>query len=190
MRYDDAHKEATRERIVAAAGARFRREGIAGTGLARLMADAGLTHGGFYAHFASKEDLVRESLSWALDQTRAELKERAGGRGVEAIIRSYLSPTHRDHPDAGCALASLAAEVARHAGDTRGVLAEKAEALEGVIADHLPEGWTEGKRTARARAILSLMMGALQLSRLQDSPEVSLGYLADAAAAARLLAEP
>ncbi|MCF8481559.1 MAG: TetR/AcrR family transcriptional regulator [Rhodospirillum sp.] len=190
MRYDDAHKEATRERIVVAAGARFRRDGIAGTGLARLMADAGLTHGGFYAHFTSKEDLVRESLSWVLDRTRAELAEGAGRKGLEAIIRSYLSPVHRDHPDAGCALANLAAEVARHPEDTRGVLAEKAEALKGLIADHLPEAWTEEKKTARARAILSLMMGALQLSRLADSPEVSLAHLADAAAAARLLAEP
>src|SRR5438477_8451904 len=97
MRYSKGHKQATRQRIVEAAGRRFKQDGIDGAGVATLMSDAGLTNGAFYAHFASKEDLVANVLAEQLRTQRqsvdAEPPDRAG---LEAFVRSYLSPQHRD----------------------------------------------------------------------------------------------
>src|SRR5437763_10746584 len=101
MRYTKDHKQATRQRIVEAAGRRFKEDGIEGAGVATVMSDAGLTNGAFYGHFASKEDLVANVLADQLRAQResfdAQLAERAG---LEAFIRSYLSPRHRDRPPA------------------------------------------------------------------------------------------
>src|SRR5947209_16682068 len=98
MRYGKDQKQATRQRILEAAGQRFKADGIDGAGVAAVMADAGLTNGAFYAHFASKEDLVANVLT---DQLRAQghvLDAQPSGRaGLEAFVRSYLSPEHRDH---------------------------------------------------------------------------------------------
>src|SRR5215213_8299344 len=92
MRYGKDHKQATRQRILEAAGRRFKRDGIDGAGVAAVMSDAGLTNGAFYAHFASKEDLVAHVLA---DQLRAQRRDFGGGpadrAGLEAFIRSYLS---------------------------------------------------------------------------------------------------
>src|SRR3954447_6174548 len=97
MRYSKDHKQSTRQRIVEAAGRRFKEDGIDGAGVATVMADAGLTNGAFYAHFASKEELVANVLA---DQLRAQREsfdtESAGRAGLEAFIRAYLSPEHRD----------------------------------------------------------------------------------------------
>src|SRR4051794_24601751 len=97
MRYSKDHKEATRQRIVQAAGRRFKKDGIDGAGVASVMSDAGLTNGAFYAHFKSKEDLVANVLA---DQLRAQRNsfeaEVADRTGLEAFIRAYLSPEHRD----------------------------------------------------------------------------------------------
>src|SRR3954468_24439550 len=98
MRYSKDHKQVTRERIVEAAGRRFKQDGIEGTGVATVMSDAGLTNGAFYGHFASKEDLVANVLA---DQLRAQREsfcaETTDRAGLEAFIRSCLSPEHRDH---------------------------------------------------------------------------------------------
>src|SRR3954464_4374229 len=103
MRYDKDHKQATRQRVVEAAGRRFKQDGIDGAGVATLMADAGLTNGAFYHHFTSKEDLVANVLAEQLRVPRhsfdAAPRDRAG---LEAIIRSYLSPQHRDESAEGC----------------------------------------------------------------------------------------
>ncbi len=102
MRFDKGHKEQTRRRIVETAARRFRKEGVEAVGIAGLMADAGLTHGGFYAHFASKEELVRAALEEASDQgreRRCKLLEK--GENLEALVRSYLRPVHRDTPELG-----------------------------------------------------------------------------------------
>ena len=103
MRYGKDQKQATRQRILEAAGRRFKRDGIDGAGVATLMSDAGLTNGAFYAHFDSKEDLVANVLA---DQLRAQRQsvdaQAAGSGGLEAFIRSYLSPEHRDQSADGC----------------------------------------------------------------------------------------
>src|SRR4051794_20775044 len=108
MRYEKGRKDQTRKRVVDVAAAQFRAKGIEGTGVAGLMADAGLTHGGFYAHFKSKDDLVREALSAAHARsletwkTEARAARESGGNGIEAIVRRYLRAAHRDRPDLGC----------------------------------------------------------------------------------------
>src|ERR1700754_349801 len=98
MRYDKGHKDATRQRIVEVASRQFREQGVAAVGLAGIMTDAGLTNGAFYAHFDSKEDLVREVL--ASPGKRSEMWQAAAesGEGLESAIRRYLSANHRDNP--------------------------------------------------------------------------------------------
>src|SRR5215212_2885956 len=91
-RYGKDHKQATRRRIVEAAGRRLKRDGIDGSGVATLMADAGLTNGAFYAHFDSKEDLVASALADQLSQQREAYRTRS----LEQMVRGYLSPEHRD----------------------------------------------------------------------------------------------
>src|SRR5215216_6722768 len=112
VRYGKEHKQATRQRILETAGRRFKRDGIDGSGIATLMADAGLTNGAFYAHFASKDDLVATAVADQLRNQRASLSALAPGRaGVEQYVRAYLSVEHRDNPDDGCPSAALLAEI-------------------------------------------------------------------------------
>ena len=108
-RYDAEHKAQTRRRIIETAGRRFKQDGIDGSGVAALMADAGLTNGAFYAHFESKDDLVANVVADQLADQRAVLASLPEGRAaLEQFVRDYLSPQHRDHPDAGCPNAALA----------------------------------------------------------------------------------
>lgn len=174
MRYGKDHKEETHKRVVEAAARRFRKDGIESTGVVDLMADAGLTHGGFYAHFSSKETLVKEALAAASMKSRDHLQgqidqARAEGRDpLEAIVRSYLTVTHRDRPDRGCSVAALGSEIARHPRKTREAFTEGLEKTMGIIASALPE--TVPNRQERAYAIFSTLIGALQLSRaISDS---------------------
>src|SRR5947207_6455370 len=113
-RYAKDHKQTTRRRIVEAAGRRLKRDGIDGSGVATLMADAGLTNGAFYAHFDSKEDLVASVVADQLRKQCESLSELAPGRdGVEQFVRAYLSVEHRDTPEDGCAAAALLDEIGR-----------------------------------------------------------------------------
>jgi TetR/AcrR family transcriptional repressor of nem operon len=163
MRFEKGHKEATRQRIIETASTRFRRDGVAATGIATLMADAGLTHGGFYAHFASKEDLVREAAAAALAgaKSRAVLEDS----GLEAFIRSYLRTSHRDQPEHGCAAAALSAEIARHGDATRATFAEGLESIFTSIAEKLPAKIPAAARWDMAVGIFAVIMGTLQLAR-------------------------
>ncbi|HEV2920846.1 MAG TPA: TetR/AcrR family transcriptional regulator, partial [Actinomycetota bacterium] len=114
VRYRKEHKQATRRRIIETAGRRFKRDGIDGSGIATLMADAGLTNGAFYAHFASKQDLVTAAVADQLRNQRESLSALAPGRaGVEQYVRAYLSVEHRDNPDDGCPSAALLDEIGR-----------------------------------------------------------------------------
>lgn len=172
MRYEKGHKTETRERVVKAALRRFRKDGIEGTGVAGLMADAGLTHGGFYAHFASKDELVREALAASLLGTRerwAGLVAAARGRGesgLEAIVRYYLRPAHRDNPEAGCSIAALAPEIARRDAKSRDRLSEAVDEIVATIAAELPPELPAEKARDTATAIFGLMMGSLQIARV------------------------
>src|SRR2546423_1920500 len=119
MRYAKGHKDTSHQRIVNAAARKFRRQGIAATGMTGIMAEAGLTNGGFYSHFRSKNDLVREGLEWALDEQLQRLAEGDASGRLREVIRSYLSTEHRDHPDAGCASAALLPEIGRQSRAVR-----------------------------------------------------------------------
>jgi AcrR family transcriptional regulator len=189
MRYEKGHKDATHTHIVEVASRRFRKDGVEAVGVARLMADAGLTHGGFYAHFGSKEDLVREAVTDALDHARAGLERvaRVDGGGIEALVRMYLASQHRDRPDRGCAAASLASEIARHSRPTRAAFTERIGALLDLISEHLQEGDQRTRRKA-AIGIFAAMMGALQLARAVTDKSLSQQILESGVDAALVLA--
>jgi TetR/AcrR family transcriptional repressor of nem operon len=172
MRYDKGHKDATRQRIVEVASRQFREQGVAAVGLAGIMTDAGLTNGAFYAHFDSKEDLIREVL--ASPGKRSEMWQAAAesGEGLENAIRRYLSANHRDNPGRGCATSALVAEVARHPKATRDAFTGKIADIIGLIAAHL-QGPTESERRQKAVMIYGLMVGTLQLSRAVNDKQLS-----------------
>ena len=171
MRYPKGHVDSTRERILKTASKRFRKDGIEGAGIADLMKAAGLTHGGFYFHFASKEDLVREAMNEAFDQTNAlnEWRAQNGESGLQAIVRGYLQPSRRNRPQNGCAAAALVAEIARHPVSTRRAFMAKLECLLELIGAQLPGGDATTRRRG-AVGIFAVMMGALQLARAEPNP--------------------
>src|SRR5688572_17273145 len=117
MRYSDTHKDETHQRIVKTAAKAFRKHGINGIGLVPLMKETGLTHGGFYAHFKSKDALVGEAIDAAFDQTIKRLRRAAEAAPQKtrrrAIIDEYISEAHRDDPSVGCAAAAFGTETAR-----------------------------------------------------------------------------
>ncbi|MFD1538847.1 TetR/AcrR family transcriptional regulator [Nonomuraea guangzhouensis] len=165
MRYGQEHKQATRRRIIKMAGRRFKAAGIDGSGIAAVMAEAGLTNGAFYAHFDSKDDLVAAAVADQLREQCEAVGAAAPGRvGVEQILRTYLSVQHRDGPEYGCPSAALLDEIARCADATRraytdGVLAV-IDDVAARVAPHDPQ-------SARVQTFIvyALMVGTLQLSR-------------------------
>jgi AcrR family transcriptional regulator len=173
MRYEKGHKETTRRRIVETAAARFRKDGINGVGLADLMAEAGLTHGGFYSHFASKEDLVQAAMEEASSRSAQRFSQRIEEGGLEAWIRSYLRTGHRDHPERGCAVAALASELARHPKSTRQGFTERLVKFTAAIQSHLPSTMTPARKREIAVGIFSTLIGALQMSRAVNNPRLS-----------------
>ncbi len=151
MRKSKEETAATRARIVATAATEFRRQGIEATGLAELMAAAGLTHGGFYRHFDSKEQLVGEACAAALASTSESLSSAAQGKPhrkcLRAIVSKYLSTAHRDRPQAGCAFAAIGSEMARADKKTRAVATASFSKLVDVLAAGFDDiGPAEAKR--------------------------------------------
>jgi len=159
-RYGKDHKHATRHRIIEAAGRRLKRDGIDGSGVATLMADAGLTNGAFYAHFDSKEDLVANTL---VEQLR-EQREGFSAMSVEQIVRAYLSTEHRDDPAGGCPSAALLDEIGRTTNATKRAYTD---GLLGVIDDIAGRLESDDPEAARVQTlgVFALMVGTLQVSR-------------------------
>jgi TetR/AcrR family transcriptional repressor of nem operon len=193
MRFDKGHKEQTRRRIVETAARRFRKEGVEAVGIAGLMADAGLTHGGFYAHFASKEDLVRAALDEASAQSHARRAEvlaatPAGRQSLEALVRFYLRPTHRDTPEQGCVAAALISEIARHTPETRAAFTERLTGLLEQIAATLPSETATEEKERLAIGIFGVMLGTLQMARAVTDQALSDKILESGIAAALALA--
>lgn len=173
VRYGKEHKEATRRRILDAAGRRFKRDGIDGSGLATVMADAGLTNGAFYSHFASKEDLVATAVADQLHRQRVRFGERPPGRaGVEQYVRDYLSVRHRDNPDGGCPSAALLEEIGRGGDATRRAYTDNFLALVDDIAARLAPHDPPSARLKTLSAF-ALMTGTLQLSRALADRELA-----------------
>lgn len=188
MRYDKGHKAETRQHILDVASRKFRREGVAAAGLAGLMAEAGLTHGGFYGHFASKEELVQATLEEAFALQAARGRERLeAGEGIGPFLRGYLSARHRDAPEDGCPTAALAAEIGRHPAETRACfgrgLALSVERIAELLAVDGPAG-----RTEDATALYALMIGTLQMARAVADRAQSDAILAAGLKAALVLA--
>ncbi|MDQ1073002.1 TetR/AcrR family transcriptional regulator [Streptomyces canus] len=171
VRYGKEHKSETRRRIIETAGRRFKQDGIDGSGVATLMKDAGLTNGAFYAHFASKDDLVTTAIA---DQLKAQAENvvalAAPGRaGLEQIVRGYLSPQHREQLGDGCPNAALLDEIGRCTETTRQAYTDGVLILVEGIADRMaPEAPSSAR--VKALSLLGMMAGTLQLSRaLTDS---------------------
>lgn len=176
MRYSKEHKQETHARIVRKASVRLREKGAHGIGVADLMKEAGLTHGGFYAHFDSREALVVEALAYAMDRSMAHWRKAAEETPPEkrfaTIVESYLTPLHRDDPGRGCAVPTLGAEIARESPKTRKAFAAKLEQMIDMIADQLPDLPRKAARK-QASATLATMMGTLVLSRIAGNGEFS-----------------
>ena len=173
MRYEKGHKEATRQHIVDVASRQFRENGVAAAGLAGVMSAAGLTNGAFYAHFESKEDLVRAVLTDELDRRERGLAGNLkANAGLEKSIRDYLAPRHRDHAGSGCPTAALVAEIARHPQETRDIFTAKAEQIILLIATQLRTG-SVAERRRKAMAIYGMMVGTLQLARAVNDRKLS-----------------
>jgi AcrR family transcriptional regulator len=188
MRYEKGHKDATRQRILDVASRQFREKGVAAAGLAGIMAEAGLTNGAFYAHFQSKEDLLRTVLTDALGRRETKLRTVSEqGAGLEATIRDYLSPRHRDNPSGGCPTAAMVAEVARHPNTTRQAFTDKVDQFVALIATQIRVG-PPAERRRKAIAIYGMMVGALQLSRAVNDKRLSEEILASGAEEALALA--
>jgi TetR/AcrR family transcriptional regulator, transcriptional repressor for nem operon len=173
VRYGRDQKQATRQRIVEAAGRRFKEDGIDGAGVAAVMSDAGLTNGAFYGHFASKEDLVANVLADQLRAQRRSFDAQAPDReGLEAFIRFYLSPQHRDEHADGCPSAALLDEIVRCPTTTRQVFTDELMGVIDDIASLLDPTDAEAARTD-ALAIFGMMIGTLQLARALTDRDLS-----------------
>jgi len=173
VRYGKEHKEATRQRIIETAGRRLKRDGIDGSGVATLMADAGLTNGAFYAHFTSKEDLVATAVSEQLRGQREWLASFPPGRdGVEQMVRTYLSPEHRDNPEEGCPSAALLDEISRCTDPTKESYTGSVLAVIDDIAARLAPQDPPSART-KTLGIYALMVGTLQLARALADRQLS-----------------
>jgi TetR/AcrR family transcriptional repressor of nem operon len=175
MRYSETHKEETRRKVVRAAAAAVRAKGPDGVGVAEIMAEAGLTHGGFYAHFPSKDALVAAAIEEAFAASSRRFARMVEGMGaaqaLTAFIDAYVSQAHRANPAGGCPIAALSSDLPRQGRPVR-------EAYEGGVRrliDRLA-GWLPQDRRHLASSLLAEMAGAVSLSRAMsdDGAEVLL----------------
>jgi AcrR family transcriptional regulator len=187
MRYEKGRKDASHSRIMEVAAERFRCDGIAASGLAMIMSDAGLTNGAFYSHFQSKAELVGESVVAAMETQSQQMREVLAYGGLEMAIEAYLSSEHRDNPGKGCASAALLPELARQSPDTREVYTDRFLSLVSQISAALPQAKDpEGV----ALGVFATLIGALQLARAVEGRELSDRILAAGKDAARTLIQP
>jgi TetR/AcrR family transcriptional regulator, transcriptional repressor for nem operon len=166
---------ANRERILDVASRLFRERGFDGIGVADLMEHAGLTHGGFYGHFASKEALMAQACERALASSVVKwtkLSARAEGKPLSAIAKYYLSARHRDDPGAGCAVATLAVDAPRLGSDVRRAVTKGVRSLIEVLAGVVPGKSRAAKRRLALNTFAS-MVGALVLARAVNDAELS-----------------
>jgi TetR/AcrR family transcriptional regulator, transcriptional repressor for nem operon len=176
MRYSKEHKQETHARIVKKASVRLREKGAHGIGVADLMKEAGLTHGGFYAHFDSREALVIEAFAYAMDRATERWRKVAAqtppDKRLATIVENYLTPVHRDDPGHGCAVPTLGAEIARESLKTRKAFAAKLEQMIDMMADQVQDAPRKAGRK-QAMAALATMIGTLVLSRIAGTGEFS-----------------
>jgi TetR/AcrR family transcriptional regulator, transcriptional repressor for nem operon len=175
MGYSQTQKKKNHERIVRTASKRFREKGLEGVGIADLMQEIGLTVGGFYKHFDSRDDLVVEALRYALSTRRRPAAAAASGGPpltYAKLVEDYLSEEHRDHPGSGCVISALAGDIARSGKRTRALLTEEIRNALQLIADLTP-GKVEGPARSTAILTLSALVGAVGLARAVSDEALS-----------------
>ena len=183
MRYSAEHKAETHDRIVQLASRSFREHGSAGEGIARLMTGLGLTHGGFYRHFDSKEDLFAEVVARGFAETGDRLVAAAEaapkGQELRAIIETYLSATHLDEPATGCVIAALAPELSRQPPALRERVNKTMEAYVLRMEKYLP-GRTSADRRRNCFILFPGMAGIVATARALNSRKDRLRMLSAA----------
>lgn len=178
MGHSRAEKDKTHQRIVALASKRFREKGLSGIGIAELMKQAGLTVGGFYKHFDSRDELVAEAIGSALGGWKRKLRSAASGGppvSYESLVDDYLSQAHRDDPATGCAVAALAGEVARGDKRSRALVTQEVQDNIELLASLSREKDGEDDSAAKSQAILTYcaLIGALTMSRAVSDEKLS-----------------
>jgi TetR/AcrR family transcriptional repressor of nem operon len=175
MRYQEGHKETTRARILDEASRRFREEGIAAVGVANLMGGIGLTQGGFYNHFESKDDLASQAIVLSNEGTMHKLGE---ARQLSDIVGWYLSPAHRDNPGRGCPAAALSAEIGRSSAEVRESFTVVLDGVLAIIKGCLPKKLSAARKRSVAMAMFASMVGTLSLARAVSDEKMSKDLLA------------
>lgn len=182
MRYSETHKQDTRRKVVKAAAAAMRAKGPDGVGVAEIMAEAGLTHGGFYAHFPNKEALVAAAVEEAFDESRRRFDRLTGGLGpgeaLRAFVDAYVSMEHRNAPERGCPISTLASDLPRQGPQVRSAFDIGVEGLIARIEHWLPDGDSATRRDL-ASSLMAEMAGAVALARAVSDPREA-GKLLDA----------
>jgi TetR/AcrR family transcriptional repressor of nem operon len=176
MRYEPSHKEETRRRVLKAAARALRAEGPHQVAVAKVMADAGLTHGGFYAHFKSKDDLIAATIDQLFAEGASRMRRETEGKrpagAIGAYIDFYLSAAHRDARTSGCPMPFLAADLPRLPREARRRFAAGVERLQGWFAERLAElGRAEPE--AEAASMLAELVGAMSLARAEPDRAAS-----------------
>ena len=176
MRKSRKETAETRQRIVEAASGEFRRNGIEKTGLSELMAAAGLTHGGFYKHFGSKEQAVAESIAFGIESMieswRRTMASAPPNLALQTAVAEYLSTNHRDDAATGCPFAALASEMVRSENSVREVATSKFLKMIDLIASQL-SGMSRAAARKEALWMFSAMVGAVVMARVVTDPEIS-----------------
>jgi len=169
-------KAETHERIVRAAARAIRQHGYDGVSVADVMQDAGLTHGGFYAHFASREAMLEEALDCGAAEAVASLTRATAkadpAHALDALVSGYLSDAHLDHAETGCTLAALGTETRRQPAEIRKLATRRVKELADLIARQLPH-WGESGAHSDALAVMSSLVGAMVIARVVDEPALS-----------------
>lgn len=199
-RYAADHKDATRRRMIETSGSRFKRDGFDGAGISALVADAGLTNGAFYGHFASKNDLIATVVAEEIAAQVAQVDALPTGlASVKAFVHTYLSPEHRDNPDQGCPSAALLDEIVRQDAATRAAYTEGTQALIAAIARHLAADRDSNSGTNsdpdpdpdlrdRSIGLVTLLVSSLQMARAVTDRDLSDQILASGQRNALLIA--
>ncbi len=172
MRYSEGHKEAVRATIVKKAAQALRRAGLAGVSIPTLMKQAGLTHGGFYAHFKNRDELVAAAVLAAADETGAALLSKDGG-DLATTLRAYLSEEHVEHPERGCVLAALGTEGRQQSAQVRRAFAHAARGFLRLVGQKLEKAPPDAAPSDDAMRLAAQMVGAVLLARLVDDPALA-----------------
>ena len=176
MRYSQHHKAQTHQRIIEEASTRFRRDGIGATGLQPLMKALGLTHGGFYAHFASRDAMLAEAADRAAGESVAMMERIAASlppdQALPAMLEAYLSKPHLQQVETGCATAALASEMPRQTAEVRRAHTRRIKEMIDLVSRQLPD-WGQPGAHERAMVTIATMVGTLALARAVDDDALS-----------------